>query len=37
MFIRQAALQYKFFTGQEAPMPLMRETLKRATGAARDS
>lgn len=37
MFIRQAALQYKLFTGEEAPMPLMRETLKRATGAARVS
>jgi len=37
MFIRQAALQYKLFTGEEAPMDLMRETLKRATGAARVS
>ena len=37
MFIRQAALQFKLFTGQDAPMGLMRETLKRATGAARVS
>ena len=32
MFVRQAALQYLLFTGQEAPTDLMRETLKRATG-----
>lgn len=32
MFIRQAALQFLLFTGQEAPEPLMRETLKRAIG-----
>ncbi len=37
MFIRQAALQYKLFTGHKAPMDLMRETLKRATGAAQVS
>ncbi len=35
MFVRQAALQFERFTGQEAPRELMRETLKRATGAAR--
>ena len=35
MFIRQAALQYKLFTGCDAPVDHMRETLKRATGAAR--
>ncbi len=32
MFIRQAALQFLLFTGQEASEPLMRETLKRAIG-----
>jgi 3-dehydroquinate dehydratase/shikimate dehydrogenase len=32
MFIRQAALQFLLFTGQEAPEALMRETLKRAIG-----
>ncbi len=31
MFVRQAAYQYKLFTGIEPPIPLMRETVKRAT------
>jgi 3-dehydroquinate dehydratase/shikimate dehydrogenase len=35
MFVRQAALQFEYFTGQPAPTELMRETLKRATGAIR--
>jgi len=35
MFVRQAALQFKLFTGQDAPADLMRETLKRATSAAK--
>ncbi|REK30149.1 MAG: shikimate dehydrogenase [Planctomycetota bacterium] len=35
MFIRQAALQYKLFTGHNAPLDLMRETLRRAIGPAR--
>ena len=35
MFIRQAALQYKLFTGLEAPVALMRKVLKRATSAAK--
>ena len=35
MFIRQAALQFKLFTGQEAPAELMRDVLKRATGPAK--
>ena len=35
MFVRQAAYQFKLFTGQEAPIQLMRDTLKRATGAAK--
>ena len=33
MFIRQAAYQFQLFTDQEPPMELMRETLKRTTGA----
>jgi 3-dehydroquinate dehydratase/shikimate dehydrogenase len=35
MFVRQASLQFKLFTGQDAPWELMRDTLKRAMGAAR--
>lgn len=35
MFVRQAALQFKHFTGQEAPTAVMREALKRATGPAK--
>lgn len=35
MFVRQAALQFRLFTGQEAPMELMRETLKRQIGPAK--
>ena len=35
MFVRQAALQFKIFTGQSAPQEALRETLKRATSAAR--
>ncbi len=35
MFIRQAALQFKLFTGEEAPAELMRDVLRRATGAAK--
>jgi 3-dehydroquinate dehydratase/shikimate dehydrogenase len=31
MFVRQAAYQYKLFTGQEAPSALLRETIKKAT------
>jgi 3-dehydroquinate dehydratase / shikimate dehydrogenase len=31
MFVRQAAYQYKLFTGQEPPVALMRQTVKRAT------
>lgn len=30
MFVRQAALQFKLFTGQEAPLDLMYQTVKRA-------
>jgi 3-dehydroquinate dehydratase/shikimate dehydrogenase len=35
MFIRQACLQFKLFSGLEAPADLMRETLKRAIGPAK--
>ena len=31
MFVRQAAYQYRLFTGQEAPASLMRQTIKDAT------
>jgi 3-dehydroquinate dehydratase/shikimate dehydrogenase len=30
MFVRQAALQFQLFTGQEAPLDLMRSVIKRA-------
>jgi 3-dehydroquinate dehydratase/shikimate dehydrogenase len=29
MFVRQAAFQYERFTGQNSPLDLMRETLRR--------
>ncbi len=32
MFVRQAALQFKLFTGQEAPSDVMTDTLRRAIG-----
>lgn len=35
MFVRQAILQFKLFTGQDASWELMRDTLKRATGPAK--
>jgi 3-dehydroquinate dehydratase / shikimate dehydrogenase len=35
MFVRQASLQFKLFTGRDAPWELMRDTLKRAIGPAR--
>ncbi len=31
MFVRQAAYQYKLFTGKEPPVDVMRSTIKRAT------
>ncbi len=31
MFVRQAAYQYKLFTGRDAPYVLMRKTIKQAT------
>jgi len=35
MFVRQACLQFKLFTGEEGPSELMRTVLKRAIGAAK--
>jgi 3-dehydroquinate dehydratase/shikimate dehydrogenase len=35
MFVRQACLQFKLFTGIDGPADLMRETIKRATSAAK--
>ncbi len=35
MFVRQAALQFEYFTGESAPTDLMRDTLKRTIGAIR--
>ena len=34
MFVRQAAYQYKLFTGGEAPLKLMRDTIRQATNPA---
>ncbi|MEX1224082.1 MAG: shikimate dehydrogenase, partial [Pirellulales bacterium] len=34
MFVRQAALQFKLFTGHAAPVDLMRDTVRRAIGPA---
>ncbi len=35
MFIRQAAIQSQLYTGQEAPVEVMREAVRRKLGAAR--
>jgi 3-dehydroquinate dehydratase/shikimate dehydrogenase len=35
MFVRQAARQFEIFTGQDAPLDYMAETLRRAMSAAR--
>ncbi len=35
MFVRQAGMQFKLFSDQDAPADLMREIIKRATGAAK--
>jgi 3-dehydroquinate dehydratase/shikimate dehydrogenase len=35
MFVRQACMQFKLFTGQEGPAELMRDVFRRAIGAAR--
>lgn len=36
MFIRQAAEQFKLYTGQDAPVAVMREALKRRLGPVRE-
>jgi 3-dehydroquinate dehydratase / shikimate dehydrogenase len=35
MFVRQAGLQFELFTGQKGPADLMRDTIRRAIGAAK--
>jgi 3-dehydroquinate dehydratase/shikimate dehydrogenase len=35
MFVRQTALQFELFTEQTAPVEIMRQEIKRVTGAAR--
>ena len=35
MFVRQACLQFKFFTGQDGPADLMRNVIRRAIGAVK--
>jgi len=35
MFVRQACLQFKLFTGREGPADLMRSVIKRAIGAVK--
>jgi 3-dehydroquinate dehydratase / shikimate dehydrogenase len=35
MFVRQACLQFQFFTGQEGPAELMRDVIRRTIGAAK--
>ncbi len=37
MFLRQAALQFKLYTGQEAPMDVMREALRRRLSPVRQA
>jgi 3-dehydroquinate dehydratase/shikimate dehydrogenase len=36
MFLRQAALQFKIYTGMDAPLEVMRDALKRKLGPLRD-
>ena len=35
MFVRQAELQFKLFSGEEAPLSLMRETFRRTISSAK--
>lgn len=35
MFIRQAAMQYEYFTGQPAPLDVMRQSLRKGISAIR--
>lgn len=36
MFVRQAALQFQYYTGQDAPEDFMRETVRRQLSAVQD-
>jgi shikimate 5-dehydrogenase len=33
--VRQAAHQFKLFTGEEAPVDLMRDVMRKSIGAAK--
>ncbi|MFP6674173.1 MAG: shikimate dehydrogenase, partial [Pirellulaceae bacterium] len=35
MFVRQAAMQFQLFTGEDPPMDSMRETMRRSINPAR--
>ncbi|MGE0760217.1 MAG: shikimate dehydrogenase [Pirellulaceae bacterium] len=35
MFVRQAAHQFKIFTGEDPPLPLMQEVMRKSIGAAK--
>jgi 3-dehydroquinate dehydratase/shikimate dehydrogenase len=35
MFVRQACMQFKYFTGQDGPAELMRDVIRRTIGAAK--
>ena len=37
MFVRQAALQFKLYTGQDAPLDVMREALRRRLSPLKDA
>jgi 3-dehydroquinate dehydratase/shikimate dehydrogenase len=36
MFLRQAALQFKIYTGKDAPLDVMKAALKRKLGPLRE-
>jgi 3-dehydroquinate dehydratase/shikimate dehydrogenase len=36
MFVRQACLQFKHFTGHDGPADLMRDVIKRATAPTKE-
>ncbi len=36
MFVGQAAIQFQYYTGQTAPLDVMRETMKRKLSAVQD-
>ncbi len=35
MFVRQACMQFKYFTGRDGPAELMRDVIRRTIGAAK--